>query len=100
MEPLILTLRLEISMVLEWQEFGSIRVDIQLIVSLDKHSAPFDETLGNSWAISFEPWGNHLNQANLMGRMSADFYYKQLVLAPTLYSAINTCKAMGFGCDV
>ena len=50
--------------------------------------------------VSFEPWGNHLTQANLMGRNSQDVNYKYTFLAPNLASAIEGCKQFGYGVDV
>ena len=78
------------SMDRELQEFGSIREDIPQIVSSFK-SAPYDENMGNTWAVSLEPWGNHLNPANLIGKATNDVLYKHTFLLPNLYSAIKAC---------
>ena len=42
-------------------EFGNTKQDILQTVSFSFNvSAPYDSNFGQVWAVSYEPWGNHL----------------------------------------
>ena len=89
----IQTVLLENCMESESLEFGNTQQDILPTVSNSFNTlAPFDDNFGKLWAVSYEPWGNHLSAANLMGRMSHDYLYKHQFLAPNLKSALEYCK--------